>query len=64
VTRYPEKFYAPFDPQNYELCFSCHNEAIVSAETTSTLTGADGVARFLIDPDHAAAQAALGECGP
>ncbi len=39
VTRYPEKFYAPFDPENYELCFSCHNEEVVSAERTTTLTG-------------------------
>lgn len=39
VTRYPEKFYAPFDPKNYELCFSCHNEEVVSAERTTTLTG-------------------------
>ena len=38
VTQYPEKFYAPFGPKNYELCFSCHNEEVVSSETT-TLTG-------------------------
>ena len=39
TTDYPEKFYAPFDPENYALCFSCHNEAVVSAEKTTTLTG-------------------------
>ncbi|MCD4747914.1 MAG: cytochrome c3 family protein, partial [Thermoanaerobaculales bacterium] len=39
VTEYPEKFYAPFDPKNYELCFSCHNEEVGTAESTTTLTG-------------------------
>jgi len=39
VTEYPEKFYAPFDPKNYDLCFSCHNEEVVTAESTTTLTG-------------------------
>ncbi len=50
LTSYPEKFYAPFDPENYELCFSCHNEEVVSAEKTTTLTGLDGVERSLVDP--------------
>lgn len=39
VTEYPERFYAPFDPANYGLCFSCHNEEAVTAENTTTLTG-------------------------
>ena len=39
VTPYPEKFYASFDPKNYELCFSCHNEDVVSVQRTTTLTG-------------------------
>ena len=39
TTHYPEKFYAPFEAKNYELCFSCHNEAVVAAEKTTTLTG-------------------------
>ena len=36
---YPEKFYSPFEPKNYELCFSCHNEEVVGVERTTTLTG-------------------------
>lgn len=29
---YPELFYAPFDPENYKLCFTCHREELVSSE--------------------------------
>jgi predicted CXXCH cytochrome family protein len=36
---YPAKFYAPFDTENYSLCFTCHNEAVVTEASTTTLTG-------------------------
>src|SRR5512139_202407 len=36
---FPPVFYAPFDPKNYELCFSCHEKSIVLDPTTTTLTG-------------------------
>ncbi len=36
---YPPKFYSPFDPRNYELCFTCHQPDLVKADRTSTLTG-------------------------
>jgi len=39
VTEYPPKFYSPFDPKNYALCFTCHNSEIVSIPKTTTLTG-------------------------
>ncbi len=39
VTEYPAKFYAPFEPKNYALCFTCHNEEVVAVERTTTLTG-------------------------
>jgi len=39
VAAYPDSFYAPFDKKNYALCFSCHNEKVVSAPETTTLTG-------------------------
>ena len=35
---YPPKFYAPFDVKNYELCFSCHPEAVSLTDQTSNLT--------------------------
>lgn len=35
---YPEHFYAPFDVQRYELCFSCHEQSLVLDPETSTLT--------------------------
>jgi len=38
VTEYPAEFYAPYNPENYKLCFTCHNSEIVSAEETTTLT--------------------------
>ena len=38
VAAYPETFYAPFEKKNYALCFSCHNEKVVSEPTTTTLT--------------------------
>ncbi len=36
---YPPKFYSPFDPQNYELCFLCHQPDLVKVERTTTVTG-------------------------
>ena len=39
IEEYPSKFYAPFDPDNYRLCFTCHNEEVVTHEETTTLTG-------------------------
>lgn len=35
---FPPLFYAPFDPKNYELCFSCHEKSLVLDPKTSTLT--------------------------
>jgi len=36
---YPEKFYSPYDPKAYELCFSCHEPDLAKVERTSTVTG-------------------------
>ena len=36
---YPAKFYTPFDPKAYELCFMCHEPDLVKIEKTTTLTG-------------------------
>lgn len=38
VLDYPAKFYSPFEPENYELCFTCHDERIVTTAETTTLT--------------------------
>jgi len=38
VAAYPETFYAPFEKKTYALCFSCHNEKVVSEPLTTTLT--------------------------
>ncbi len=38
VAEYPAKFYSPYDPKNYALCFGCHNEKVVSVPETTTLT--------------------------
>ena len=35
----PDSFYAPFDLDNYALCFECHNEQIVQDAETDELTG-------------------------
>ncbi|MHC4259770.1 MAG: cytochrome c3 family protein [Planctomycetota bacterium] len=35
---YPPQFYAPFAKENYELCFSCHQETIVLTKHTNELT--------------------------
>ena len=39
VSPYPSTFYAPYAPENYALCFDCHNEKVVSVPETTTLTG-------------------------
>lgn len=36
---YPARFYAPYDEQNYALCFECHESEVFTAEHTRTLTG-------------------------
>ncbi|GFO60705.1 cytochrome c [Geomonas silvestris] len=36
---FPQLFYAPYSPDNYKLCFMCHQKTIASEETTVTLTG-------------------------
>jgi predicted CXXCH cytochrome family protein len=36
---FPAVFYAPFDLKNYELCFNCHEKALVLDVRTTTLTG-------------------------
>lgn len=38
VNDYPSAFYAPYDRKIYALCFSCHNDRVISAEETTTLT--------------------------
>ena len=35
---YPSSFYAPFDINNYKLCFTCHPETLVLHEQTDRLT--------------------------
>lgn len=35
---FPPVFYAPFDPKNYDLCFSCHEKTIVLNPKTKTET--------------------------
>ncbi|MBU5637932.1 cytochrome c3 family protein [Geomonas sp. Red69] len=36
---FPQLFYAPYNADNYKLCFMCHQKTIASVETTTTLTG-------------------------
>lgn len=38
VKEYPPEFYAPFNRENYKLCFNCHPESIVLTKETSDLT--------------------------
>ena len=35
---YPPLFYAPFDKENYDLCFNCHPDTLVLDEKTKKLT--------------------------
>jgi predicted CXXCH cytochrome family protein len=36
---YPPLFYAPFHPDNYKLCFTCHRSELVSAQDGRGVTG-------------------------
>jgi len=36
---YPPVFYAKYNPENYKLCFDCHNDTLVKDAKTTTLTG-------------------------
>ncbi len=38
VRYYPEEFYKDYSPENYDLCFGCHNKEIAKNKFTSTLT--------------------------
>lgn len=39
LTRYfPEEFYKEYSPENYDLCFGCHNKDIAKNKFTRTLT--------------------------
>jgi predicted CXXCH cytochrome family protein len=35
---YPQEFYAPFKPEQYSLCFGCHEPTLVLEASTTTLT--------------------------
>jgi predicted CXXCH cytochrome family protein len=35
---FPAKFYAGYNPDNYKLCFMCHEKSLASDEKTTTLT--------------------------
>ncbi len=35
---FPRRFYAPYDPDNYRLCFMCHQNTIAETARTTTLT--------------------------
>lgn len=39
VEAYPENFYSPYQPDNYTLCFTCHEQDAMEAQYTKTLTG-------------------------
>jgi predicted CXXCH cytochrome family protein len=36
---FPPLFYAPYNPDNYKLCFMCHENTLASEKNTTTLTG-------------------------
>jgi predicted CXXCH cytochrome family protein len=36
---YPETFYAKFDPENFALCFTCHDKKLVETKDAEGLTG-------------------------
>jgi predicted CXXCH cytochrome family protein len=36
---FPNTFYAGYDPNNYKLCFMCHEQSLASEERTTTMTG-------------------------
>ncbi len=39
ISEYPARFYAPYEPQDYALCFSCHESDVFDVARTTTLTG-------------------------
>jgi len=39
VMPYPARFYSAYDPENYALCFTCHDREMVAVPETATLTG-------------------------
>jgi len=39
VEPYPARFYSAYEPENYSLCFTCHDSEMVGVEQTATLTG-------------------------
>ena len=39
LEEFPPVFYAPYDANNYKLCFMCHENTIAEEELTTTLTG-------------------------
>jgi len=39
VASYPARFYSAYDPENYALCFTCHDSDKVTVAETTTLTG-------------------------
>lgn len=38
VRYYPEEFYKEYSPENYDLCFGCHNKEIAKNKFTNALT--------------------------
>ncbi len=36
---YPAKFYSPYEPKNYALCFTCHEPTMAKEQYTKRLTG-------------------------
>ncbi|MFU8819338.1 MAG: cytochrome c3 family protein [Desulfurivibrio sp.] len=43
VADYPARFYSPYEPDNYALCYRCHNDAnMADPETTTTTRFRDG----------------------
>ncbi len=47
VSEYPERFYAPYEAANYDLCFGCHEIDVFETPETTTLTGFRDGARNL-----------------
>ncbi len=39
VRKFPEGFYNEYKPQEYDLCFGCHNKDVAKTRDTSELTG-------------------------
>lgn len=38
IAKYPSTFYAPYDPDLYDLCFTCHDKELLTATTTPDKT--------------------------